>query len=141
MSRASRQSNELSNDKPRFIKDMLPFLVAVALVAAAIIVSYSVASISLLGTREETLKGSRIDNSPLEDKVVGTAVSYSDSNSSPVPVQRKSPSSSDADNMRSSTPVPLSSDMPGEEIADQRTVNADGYRPLRTASEAALPTA
>ena len=56
-------------DKPRFIKDTFPYLIAVALLAAAIIVAFSVLSVSLLYTSEETLKGFPIGDSPLEDKV------------------------------------------------------------------------
>src|SRR6516164_2807960 len=115
MIRASRQSI-LSDraDKPRFIKDTLPFLVAVTLVAATIIVPYSISSISLLGNGGDTLKRSRIDN--IKDKATGTAVSYGDSSTSPVRVHTKSPSSTDADNSASSTPVPPPSRMPSEEI-------------------------
>ena len=113
------------------------FLVSVALVAAAIVVPYSVASISLLGTSEETLIGSRIDNGPLDDKVVGTAVSHSDSNTSPVPLETKSPSSSDADNMPSSTPVPPPSDTPGEEAVAEPPLK---LTPDRVVSAAAIET-
>jgi hypothetical protein len=73
--------------KPRLAKGMLLYLASVALVAAATIILFSVASISLLDTSNETLKGSRIDNSPIEDKFIGTVVSYTESNAAPVPVQ------------------------------------------------------
>ena len=69
---------------------------------------FSLASISLLDTRKETLTGSRIDNSPIEDKFIGT-VFYADSNAAPVAVQTKSRSSSEANNLPSSTLVPLPS--------------------------------
>src|SRR6516165_3023892 len=101
-------------DKPRFIKDTFPFLFAVTLVAAAIVVPYSIASISLLDNGGDTLKGSRIDD--VKEKAIGTAVSYGESSTSPVPVQTKSSSSSDADNTASSTPVPPPSGVRSEEI-------------------------
>ena len=101
-------------DKPRFIKDTFPFLFAVTLVAAAIVVPYSIASISLLDNGGDTLKGSRIDD--VKEKAIDTAVSYGDSSTSPVPVQTKSSSSSDADNTASSTPVPPPSGVRSEEI-------------------------
>jgi hypothetical protein len=115
MIRVSRQSI-LSDraDKARFVKDTFPFLVAVTLVAAAIIVPYSIASISLLGNGGDTLKRSRIDN--IKDKATATVVSYGDSNTSPVRVHTKSPSSTDADKSASSTPVPPPSGMPSEEL-------------------------
>ena len=102
-------------DKPRFIKDTFPYLIAVALLAAAIIVAFSVLSVSLLYTSEETLKGSPIGDSPLEDKVINTAVSHRNSKSSSVQVQTKSPSSNDAGNMPSATAVLPPSNMPREE--------------------------
>lgn len=103
-------------DKARFAEGTFLFLFSVALVAVATIVLFSIGSISQLDTRKTTLKGSSIDNSLLDDKVVGTVVSYPDSNASPVSPQTKSPSSSDADNTPSSTPVPPSSGMGSEEI-------------------------
>ena len=134
MIRASRQSI-LSDraDKPRFIKDTLPFLVAVTLVAATIIVPYSIASISLLGNGGDTLKTSRIDN--INYKAMGTVFSYGDSSTLPVPVQTKSPSSSDADNTASSTPVPPPSGMPSEEIVAEPALM---LTPDRRASATAL---
>jgi hypothetical protein len=110
-------------DKPRFIKDTLPFLVAVTLVAATIIVPYSISSISLLGNGGNTLKRSRIDN--IKYKAMGTVFSYGDSSTLPVPVQTKSPSSSDADNTASSTPVSPPSGMPSEEIVAEPAPDAD----------------
>ena len=115
MIRVSRQSILRDRaDKPRFIKDTFPFLFAVTLVAAAIVVPYSIASISLLDNGGDTLKGSRIDD--VKEKAIDTAVSYGDSSTSPVPVQTKSSSSSDADNTASSTPVPPPSGVRSEEI-------------------------
>ena len=137
MIRASRQSI-LSDraDKPRFIKDTLPFLVAVTLVAATIIVPYSIASISLLGNGGDTLKTSRIDN--INYKAMGTVFSYGDSSTLPVPVQTKSPSSSDADNTASSTPVPPPSGMPSEEIvAEPALMLTPDRRASATASHGA----
>jgi hypothetical protein len=97
---------ERSTDAARFAEGTSLFLFSVALVAVAIIVLFSIASISQLDTSKATLKRSSIDNSLLDDKVIGTVVSYPDSNASPVSAQTKSPSSSDADNTPSSTPVP-----------------------------------
>ena len=137
MIRASRQSI-LSDraDKPRFIKDTLPFLAAVTLVAATIIVPYSIASISLLGNGGDTLKTSRIDN--INYKAMGTVFSYGDSSTLPVPVQTKSPSSSDADNTASSTPVPPPSGMPSEEIvAEPALMLTPDRRASATASHGA----
>ena len=83
---------------------------------------FSLASISLLDTRKETLTGSRIDNSPIEDKFIGT-VFYADSNAAPVAVQTKSRSSSEANNLPPSTLVPLSSGMPREETVAEPALN------------------
>jgi len=104
-------------DKRRPAEGVLLYLVSVALVAAATIVLCGVASISLLGTSKETLTGSRIDNSLLEDKSIGAGFFYSGSSAAPVPVQTKSPSSSEAHNLLSSTPVLQPSAMPLEEAA------------------------
>jgi hypothetical protein len=103
-------------DKASFAEGTFLFLFSVALVAVATIVPFSIAAISQLDASKATLRGSPIDNSLLEDKVIGTVVSSPDSNASPVPAQTKSPSSTDADNTPSSTPVPPPSGMPGEEI-------------------------
>ena len=78
--------------KPRLAEGMLLYLVCVALIAAATIVLFSVASISLLGNSKETL----IDNSSNEEKFIGTVVSYLDRNTARVPFQTKSPSSNEA---------------------------------------------
>jgi hypothetical protein len=108
---------------PRLEEGMFLYLVSVALVAAATIVLLSLASISLLDTSKETFTGSRIDNSPIEEKFIGTVVSYTDSNVAPVPVQTKSPNSSEANNLASSTPVPLPSGMPREETVAEPAFN------------------
>ena len=84
---------------------------------------FSLASISLLDTRKETLTGSRIDNSPIEDKFISTVVSYTDSNAAPVAVQTKSRSSSEANNLPSSTLVPLPFGMPREETVAEPALN------------------
>ena len=89
------------------------YLASVGLVAAAIIVLFSVASFSLFGTSKETLTGSRIGNNPNEDVSIGTAVFYPGSNTAPVPVQTKLPSSSEANNLRPATLVPPPSGMSG----------------------------
>src|SRR6516165_10673732 len=122
-------------DKPRFIKDTFPFLFAVTLVAAAIVVPYSIASISLLDNGGDTLKGSRIDD--VKEKAIGTAVSYGESSTSPVPVQTKSSSSSDADNTASSTPVPPPSGVRSEEIVAEPALM---LTPDRKASATAIET-
>ena len=93
-------SNQIDN--ARLTEGVLLYLASVGLIAAAIIVLYSVASVSLLGTSKETLTGSRIDNNPIEDISIGTVVFYPDINAAPVPVQTKSPSSSEANNLLSS---------------------------------------
>ena len=98
-------------DKARPAEGRLLYLVSVGLVAAATIVLFSIASFSLLGTSKESLTGARIDNSPTEDKLIGTVVSYPESYAAPVPVQTKSPSLSEANNLPSSTPVPPPSGM------------------------------
>jgi hypothetical protein len=102
-------------DKARLEEGVLLYLLSVGLVAAAIIVLFSVASLSLLDTSKEMLIGSRIEISPIEDKFMGTTVSYADSNAAPVPVQTKSSSASEANNRPFSTPVPSSSGMSREE--------------------------
>jgi len=96
-------------------------------------VPYSIASISLLGNGGDTLKTSRIDN--INYKAMGTVFSYGDSSTLPVPVQTKSPSSSDADNTASSTPVPPPSGMPSEEIVAEPALM---LTPDRRASATAL---
>ena len=101
----------------RFAEGVLPYVISVGLVAAVIILLFSAASVSLLHTRKETLAGSQIDHSPVEDKFIGRFVFYPDSNAAPVPVQTKSPSSSEANNLPSSTPIPPPSGMSGEETA------------------------
>ena len=109
--------------KPRLAEGMFLYVVSVALVAAATTVLFSLASVSLLDTRKETLTGSRIDNSPIEDKFIGTVVSYTDSNAAPVAVQTKSRSSSEANNLPSSTLVPLPFGMPREETVAEPALN------------------
>src|SRR6516225_6592209 len=108
----------LSNrtDTARFTEGTFLFLFSVALVAVATIVLFSIASISQLDSSKATLKGSPIDNSLLDDKVIGTVLSYPESNASPVSRQTKSSSSSDADNMSSATPVPPTPGMGSEGI-------------------------
>jgi hypothetical protein len=116
---------------------MLLYLVSVALVAAATIVLFFLSSISLLDTSKETLTGSRLDNSPIEGKLIGTVVSYTDSNAAPVTVQTKSPSPSEANKLPSSTPVPLPSGMPREETVAEPALN---LAPDGEASTAAVET-
>jgi hypothetical protein len=103
-------------DTARFAEGTFLFLFSVALVAVATILLFSIVSISQLDTSKATLQGSSIDNSLLADKIIGTAASYPDSNASPVSARTKSPSSSNADNTPSSTPVPPASGMRSEEI-------------------------
>jgi hypothetical protein len=124
-------------DKTRFAEGTFLFPFSVALVAVVTIVLFSIASISQLDTSKATLRGSPIDNSLLEDKVIGTVVSHPDSNASPVPAQTKSPDSSDADNTPSSTPVQQPSGMPGEEIVAEPALM---LTPNRKASAAAIET-
>jgi len=113
-------SDRIGNPRPA--QGMLLYLVSVVLVAAAIIVLFNVAFISLLDTSKETLTGSRIDNSPIEEKFIDTIVSYTNSDAVPVPAQTKSPSSSEANDLQSSTPVPLPSGMPREETLAEPAV-------------------
>ena len=101
-------------DNARLTEGVLVYLASVGLVAAAIIVLFSVASFSLFGTSNETLTGSRIGNNPNEDISIGTAVFYPGSNTAPVPVQTKLPSSSEANNLPPATLVPPPSGMSGE---------------------------
>ena len=101
-------------DNARLTEGVLVYLTSVGLVAAAIIVLFSVASFSLLGTSKETLTGSRIGNNPNEDVSIATAVFYPGSNTAPVPVQTKLPSSSEANNLPPATLVPPPSGMSGE---------------------------
>jgi len=101
-------------DNARLTEGVLVYLASVGLVAAAIIVLFSVASFSLLGTSKETLTGSRIGNNPNEDVSIATAVFYPGSNTEPVPVQTKLPSSSEANNLPPATLVPPPSGMSGE---------------------------
>jgi hypothetical protein len=121
----------------RFAEGTFPFLFSVALVAVATIVLFSIASISQLDASRATLRGSSIDNSLLDDKVIGTVVSYPDSNASPVSARTKSPSSSGADNTPSSTPVPPPSGMLSEEIVAEPTLM---LTPDRKASTTAIET-
>jgi hypothetical protein len=101
-------------DNARLREGVLVYLALVGLVAAAIIVIFSVASFSLLGTSKETLTGSRIGSNPNEDVSIGTAVFYPGSNTAPVPVQTKLPSSSEPNNLPPATLVPPPSVMSGE---------------------------
>ena len=101
-------------DNARLTEGVLVYLASVGLVAAAIIVLFSVASFSLFGTSKETFTGSRIGNNPNEDVSIGTAVFYPGSNTAPVPVQTKLPSSSEANNLLPATLVPPPSGMSGE---------------------------
>ena len=80
-------------DKARFAEDTFLFLFSVALVAVATIVLFSIASISQLDDSKATLRGSSPidDNNLLEDKVIGTVVSYPDSNGSPVRLRQNTP--------------------------------------------------
>ena len=102
-------------DKRRPAEGVLLYLVSVAFVAVATIVLFSVASISILGTSKETLTGSRVDNSAVEAKSISSAFFYTGSSAATVPVQTESPSSSEANNLLSSTPAPQPSGMPREE--------------------------
>jgi hypothetical protein len=128
-------SDRIGNPRPA--QGMLLYLVSVVLVAAAIIVLFNVAFISLLDTSKETLTGSRIDNSPIEEKFIDTIVSYTNSDAVPVPAQTKSPSSSEANDLQSSTPVPLPSGMPREETLAEPALNLP---PEGEASAAAVET-
>ena len=123
--------------RARFAEGTFPFLFSVALVAVAAIVLFSIASISQLDASKATLRGSSIDNSLVDDKVIGTVVFSPDSNASPVSAQTKSPSSSDADNTPSSTPVPPSSGMRSEEIVTEPALM---LTPDRKASATAIET-
>jgi len=71
----------------RTAEGMRPCLVSVVFVAAATIVLFSLASVSLLGTGKETL----MDNGPIGEKVTGTVVPYTGSDATPVALQTKSP--------------------------------------------------
>jgi hypothetical protein len=106
----------------RFAEGTFPFLFSVALVAVATIVLFSIASIPQLDAGKATLRRSSIDNSLLDDRVIGTVVTYPDVNASPVSAQIKSPSSSDADNTPSSTPVPPPSGMRSEGIVAEQAL-------------------
>ena len=99
------------SDKPRSAEGVVWYLVSVAFVAVSTIVLFSVASVSILDINKETLTGSRIDNRTVEDKLIGTVFFYTDSSAVPVSVQAKSPSSSEANSLLSSTPAPQSSGM------------------------------
>ena len=121
----------------RFAEGTFLFLFSVALVAVATIVLFSIASISQLDTSKATLRGSSIDNSLLDDKVIGTVVSYPDSNASPPSAETKPPSSSEADNTPSSTPVPPPSGMRSEEIVAEPALM---LTPDRKASVTAIET-
>jgi hypothetical protein len=101
---------------------VLLYLASVGLVAAAIIVLFSVASFSLLGTSKETLTGSRIDNNPIEDVSINTVVLHG-SNTAPVPVPTKLPSSSEANNLPSATLVPPPSGISGEQTSVEPALN------------------
>jgi hypothetical protein len=66
-------------DNARLTEGVLPYLASVGLVAAAIIVLFSVASFSLLGTSQEMLTESRIDYNLIEDVSISTVVFFPDS--------------------------------------------------------------
>jgi hypothetical protein len=108
------------NNNARLAEGVLTYLVSVGLVAAATIVLFSFASVSLLGTSKETPTLSHIDNNPIEDKLIGP-VSCADVNAAPVPVQPKSSSSREANNLPSSPPVPPPSGMSREETVAEPT--------------------
>ena len=99
------------SEKRRSAEGVVWYLVSVAFVAVSTIVLFSVASVSILAISKETLTGSRIDNRTVEDKSIGTVFFYTDSSAVPVSVQAKSPSSSEANSLLSSTPAPQSSGM------------------------------
>jgi len=84
-------------------RGVLLYLASVTLVAAATIVLFGVAFISLLGTSKETLTGSRIDNNSIEDTYLGTVFFYRGNSAGPVPFQKKSPSLTEETQMNEST--------------------------------------
>jgi hypothetical protein len=93
--------------KPRLAEGVLLYLASVALVAAAIIVLFSVSVTSLLDPNKETFTGARarIEITSTANKSIGTASFYKGDSTAPVPAQTKS--SSEASNMPPSTSVPL----------------------------------
>jgi hypothetical protein len=95
--------------KPRLAEGVLLYLASVALVAAAIIVLFSVSVTSLLDPNKETFTGARarIEITSTANKSIGTASFYKGDSTAPVPAQTKSSSSSEASNMPPSTSVPL----------------------------------
>ena len=104
--------------KARLAEGMFSYLFSVALVAVTTIIPFSVASIALLGTAKETPTTSRLDNRPIEEKVVDIVT---DSNAAPIPLQTKSPSSSEANNRLSSTPLSSPSGMLRQETVVEPT--------------------
>ena len=111
-------------DDARRSDGVVLYLASVGLVAAASIVLFSVASFSLLGTSKLMLTGSSIHKNSIQDVSIGTAVFYG-SNTAPVPVPTKVPSSSRAHNLRSATLVPAPSSMSAE-----RTTVEPALKPL-----------
>jgi hypothetical protein len=121
-------SNRIGKARPP--ERMLPYLVSVALVAVTTIVPFSVASIALLGTANETPTGARVENRPIEEKVVDIVT---DSKAPPIPLQTKLPSSSEANHAPSSTPLSSLSGMRRQEAVTE-------LPPLGEASVAAVDT-
>jgi hypothetical protein len=93
--------------KPRLAEGVSLYLASVALVAAAIIVSFSVFITFLLNNNKETLTD-RVEITSTADKSFGTASLYTGDSTAPLPAQTKSSSSNGASNMSSSTSVPPS---------------------------------
>jgi hypothetical protein len=92
--------------KPRLAEGVFLHLASVALVAAAIIVLFSVSITSRLDTNKKTLTGARIEITYTADKSIEISSFYKGDSIAPVPAQTKSSSSSEASNMPPSTSVP-----------------------------------
>jgi hypothetical protein len=92
--------------KPRLAEGVFLYLASLALVAAAIIVLFSVSITSLLDTNKKTLTVARIEITYTAEKSIEISSFYKGDSTAPVPAQTKSSSSSEASNMPPSTSVP-----------------------------------
>lgn len=108
-------------DKVRRSTSALLYLASLGLVAAATIIMFSAASVSLFGPSKEMFAGSRISDSLTTEKFIGTVVP-AHSNAAPVAPHTKSPSLIKAKNLPSATPVPPPSGVPHEEAVAKSAV-------------------
>jgi hypothetical protein len=128
-------------EEPRFTLSALIYVVSFALFAAATIVSFSIASLSLLYTAKEMPEGSGIRDRRAELKpVLSDVVLYTHGNAAPVPAETRLPSPAAEATLRASPPAalaaydmqPLAVSGPGSELpplgASEASVTEDASR-------------